>query len=269
MKEIEVKTIWQAPAYLPYIHLDLTEEIIYNAEKKIGYKLPIEFLNLLKVQNGGYIRYTIEGTLHHQIYGIGNNFPSITDVDWTDYDGVVNFELDGLIPFDGDGHWHICFDYRKNKIEPEITFIDTECDTEKSIAKSFKEYLGLLKIEAENEFVIETNLTLEETIKEISKILKIEFDEPEFYNYGYSIYRGKFNESWIWISPNKVPNGFVREDHERFNELKSKIFKTALRYPEISEDFLFISVSDDNERENLFKELADNSITTRPLKDLL
>lgn len=269
MKESEVKTIWRSPKYLPYVQPDLTDDIIRKAEKKIGYKFPKEYIELLKIQNGGYIRFTIENTPHEQIYGVGPNFPSVTDVDWTDYDGAVSFELNGLIPFDGDGHWYIGLDYRKNKIDPEITFIDTECDKEELIAKNFKEYLSLLKIETEGEYIIETNSTLEETIKEISRIAKIEFEAPDFYNYGYASYRSKFKKSWVWLSPNKVPSGFVREDDDRYNELKSKTLTTSLRYPEISENYLFISVADDKMREKLFKELTDNSIRIRTLEDLL
>lgn len=269
MKESEIKTIWRSPQYLPYVQPELTDDIVLEAEKKIGYKFPKEYVELLKIQNGGYIRFKIENTLHQQIYGIGPHFPSITDVDWTDYEGNVSFELNGLIPFDGDGHWYICLDYRKNKVDPEITFIDPEFDTEAPIAKNFKEYLSLLEIETEDRYVIETNLSLEETIKEISRAAKIEFEEPEFYNYGYANYRSKFKKSWVWISPNKVPSVFVREDDDRYDELKLRIPTDSLRFPELSENHFFIDVADDKVREKLFKVLTDNSIKINSLKQLL
>lgn len=80
----ELQSIWQRPIYLPYLQPELTDEIIDDAEQKIGYKLPIELIKLLKIQNGGYIRKTSEEFLHDQIYGIGPYFPSITHVDWTE-----------------------------------------------------------------------------------------------------------------------------------------------------------------------------------------
>jgi len=40
MKEDDINTLWQAPKYFPYVQPNLTDDIIANAEKKIGYKLP-------------------------------------------------------------------------------------------------------------------------------------------------------------------------------------------------------------------------------------
>src|SRR5688572_29754857 len=113
MKEGDIKTLWQIPKYLPYVQPSLTGEILANAEKKIGYKLPKEYIDILKIQNGGYIRFTLKETPNDQIYGIGPFFPSLTEYDWTDYEGAVGFELPGLVPFDGDGHWYLCLDIGK------------------------------------------------------------------------------------------------------------------------------------------------------------
>lgn len=260
MKEDDINTLWQIPKYLPYVQPNLTDNIIANAEKKIGYKLPKEYLDILKIQNGGYIRFRLPETTNEQIYGIGPFFPSLTDYDWTDYEGTVGFELTGLVPFDGDGHWYLCLDYRHNNTQPEITFIDTESDYEKTIAKTFQEYLKLLEIDADNEFVIETNLTIEELATKISSTADIKFEEPDSFAHGYPIYRSKFNDSWVWLSPNKVPSGFIRESDDRYEELKSQMLPTSLRYPEISSNFIFISVSDDLPRQNLFDILTRQGI---------
>lgn len=260
MKEDDIKTIWQVPKYLPYVQPNLTDDIIANAEKKIGYKLPKEYVDVLKIQNGGYIRFRLPETLNEQIYGIGPFFPSLTDYDWTDYKGTVGFKLTGLVPFDGDGHWYLCLDYRQNNTQPEITFIDTESNYEKPIAKTFQEYLKLLEIDTDNEFVIETNFTIEELVKKISSITDIKFEEPDSFAHGYPIYRSKYNDSWVWISPNKVPSGFIRESDDRYQELKSQMLPTSLRHPEISSDFIFITVSDDLQRQDLFDILTRQGI---------
>lgn len=260
MKEDDIKTIWQVPKYLPYVQPALTDEIITNAEKKIGYKLPKEYTDILNIQNGGYIRFSLPELPNEQIYGIGPFFPSLTDIDWTDYDGAVSFEFNGLVPFDGDGHWYICLDYRQNKVHPEITFIDTESDYEKPIAKSFQEYLRLLEINAGEEFVIETDYSIEKMVEMISSIAAIQFEEPDSFAHGYSIYRSQYNESWVWISPNKVPAGFIRETDDRYEELKSLMLPTSVRYPEIASDYLFISVSDDLQRQHLFDKLTTQGI---------
>jgi len=268
MRKDEIKTIWQIPKYLPYVQPSLTDEILIVAEKKIGYKLPKEYIGLLKIQNGGYIRFSLKKTPNDQIYGIGPYFPSLTNFDWTDYEDAVSFTLNGLVPFDGDGHWFLCFDYRQNNTEPEITFIDTECDNEERVAQNFKDYLSLLELKAENKFVIKTNSTIEEVIISISRILRIEFEDPEYFNHGYASYRSKINDCWIWISPNKAPSGFIREMDKRYNELKSQTVTTSIRFPEIPENYLFISVSDDTVRQVLFEKLRNNGIEIVEFKTL-
>ena len=52
--------IWRSPKYLPYIQPALTDNALAEAEKQIGHKLPVEYIALFKIQNGGYIRYTLE-----------------------------------------------------------------------------------------------------------------------------------------------------------------------------------------------------------------
>ncbi len=269
MKEKDIKTIWQVPKYLSYVQPSLTNEIVDEAEKKIGYKLPKQYLELLEIQNGGYIRFTLKDTIHREIYGIGPYYPSITDFEWLREFDDLSFDVMGLFPFDGDGHWNICLDYRNNKTEPEITYIDTELNYEKLIASTFEEYLNLLEIEIENEFVIETNSKIEIMIKQISEIAKIDFEEPDYWAHGYPEYRSSFKDGWIWISPNIAPKGFIREDDNRYFELKSQMEATALRYPEIPESSLLISVSEENVRDELFSILKTSGIKIRALKEFI
>jgi hypothetical protein len=269
MKEKDLKTIWQVPKYLPYIQPDLTDEIITNAEIQIGYKLPKEYLDLLQIQNGGYIRFTLKDTLHRQISGIGPFSPSITDYEWlSDYEDL-SFDIKDLFPFDGDGHWNICLDYRKNKIEPQVTYIDTEFDHERLIAPTFTTYLNLLEIDTENEYVIETNSSIDKMLKQISDTAKIDFEEPDYWAHGYPVYRSNYKDSWIWISPNIAPSGFIREDDERYLELKSQMEISALRYPEIPESSLLISVSEESVQKELFAKLTTVGIKIKELKEYM
>lgn len=268
MKESEIKTIWSVPKYLPYVQPELTDEILWVAEKQLGYKLPKEYIELLKIQNGGYTRFTLCGDAG-QLFGIGPCFPSITTTDLTGYAATVSYELNGLIPFDGDGHWYICFDFRGGSIDPEITFIDLECDEEEVIADSFKEYLALLEIDAENVYVMETELTIEGVLKEISKITNIEFEEPDFYNYGYADYKGEFKAGYIWVSPNQVPASFIREEDENYEQSKSLEENTSLRYPELSAHCLLLVFSDDQVRKEFSKALTDSPIKMKELEELL
>jgi len=262
-----LKYIWSTPKYLPYLQPALTEEAIKEAERKMGYKLPNEYLELLTIQNGGYIRYTIEETPHSRISGIGPYYPSITRFEWLkEYEGL-SFEIDGLFPFDGDGHWNICLDYRKNKIEPEITYIDTEMDFEKPIAKNFKEYIDKLVIEAENEYVIETNVSIEEILKLISSAINKEFGKPDLLAHGYPIYSNKFNNTWIWVSPNKVPSGFIRSGENRYDELKGQMEVLSLKFPEVNPNSFLITFSDKEHTEELISLLTEKGLIIRELKE--
>jgi hypothetical protein len=262
--------IWQVPMYLPYLQPALTDEAINDAELKIGHKLPLEYISLLRIQNGGYIRYTLSDTPHEVIAGIGSYFPSLTEFNWlNEYEGAVSFELNGLIPFDGDGHWNICLDYRKNKTEPEITYIDTETDYEIKIADSFRDYLALLVLKTDCEYVIQSNRSLNEAIKNISALTGITFEEPDTFAQGYPIYRSKINEAWIWVSPNKVPKGFVRPTEDRYEELKHWMEQSSLRYSELSENDLLINCSEEVEMKKLFAILLDKGVRIIKLSSLL
>jgi len=100
--------IWSVPAYLPYLKSKLKDEAVRDAEQTLGVALPPAYLELLRTQNGGCIRYRLEGVPHREIYGIGPDYPSLANVAWDDVREQVAFNLDGLIPFDGDGHWYLC-----------------------------------------------------------------------------------------------------------------------------------------------------------------
>lgn len=270
MKVKDINTIWQVPRYLPYVQPALTDEIISEAEAQMGLKLPKEYVELLKIQNGGYIRFTIPDIPHSQIYGIGPYFPSITQFEHLkEYEGTVSYELDGLFPFDGDGHWNICLDYRKNKVTPEITYIDTESDYEKNIAKTFQEYLGILELDTEGAFFIDTDLRIEEVVNLISKTAKIDFEKPDYFAHGYPVYRSKYKDSWVWVSPNKVPSAFIRENDNRYEEMKSLMKSTSLRFPELSEGNLLISVSDQHTQQDLFDRLTKKGMKIKELKAVL
>jgi len=269
MTEKELKNIWAKPIYLPYLQPDLTDEMLQDAENQIGYKLPAKLIEILKVQNGGYIRYKLGDTPHRLINGIGSYFPSMTDFSWDEEKEYVSFELDGLVPLDGDGHWYLCLDYRKNKENPKISYIDVECDEESVIAENFDCYLKMLKLDTRNYLVIETDKYIENIIPKISQILNIKFEEPNYFNHGYAEYRSKYNDSWIWITPNKVPDGFIRKNEKRYEEMKVKMELSALRFPELAETYSFINLSDKNLETEIIEKLSKNNIKLRQIEELI
>jgi hypothetical protein len=267
------RSIWAVPSYLPYLQPPLSPETIAEAEQQIGYHLPDSYLELLRIQNGGYIRYSLADTPHDVICGIGPHFPSLTDFDWSAYRSDVSYELDGLVPFDGDGHWNLCLDYRRKSMSPSITYIDVECDSETHIAASFAEYLQLLRIEDDgDDFVVSEIDDIEVFKRKLGDQMGVEFEAPDLWAHGYPTHRApggiEGSHEWLWISPNLVASGFVRSEDERYEELKHLMEGDALRYPELPEDSYIITATS-----RLHKALlqACNALTIniRPFSDYI
>ena len=191
------ETIWQVPAYLPYLQPSLTDAAVSAAETEIGYKLPSDYLNLLRKQNGGYIRYSLQEMVHNAIAGIGPHFPSLTDFDWDECQEYVSFPLEGLVPFDGDGHWHLCLDYRQHKDVPTVTYVDIECDQESPVAASFVDYLAKLQVDVGEDYVVEGVSGIERVTSELSSALGIVFEPPDTYAHGYPTHRARLGTGRI------------------------------------------------------------------------
>jgi hypothetical protein len=263
-------TIWQVPAYLPYLQPPLTDEAVAEAERKIGHRLPEAYLALLRVQNGGYIRYGLPESVHEVIAGIGPHYPSLTDFDWEGVGECISFELDGLVPFDGDGHWHMCLDYRGGRSVPAVTHADIECDAETLVAETFEGYLALLRVQAEeSEFVLPDVTDFDRTLRDLSSRLRVKFEAPDSNAHGYPTRRargGFFSSEWMWISPNVVPRGFARADEDRYAELKDLLPGEALRYPELPPSSYLLNVTD-GLRPKVLQACADLGITIRPLAE--
>jgi hypothetical protein len=265
------ETIWRVPAYLPYLQPALTDAAVAEAEAKIGFRLPDAYLALLRIQNGGYLRYGLPELVHSQIHGIGPHYPSITRFDWEECREWVSYELDGLVPFDGDGHWYLCLDYRREGANPAVTYIDIECDHESPIAPSFADYLSLLQIEVdESEYVMLAVPEIEEVKSAIAGKLGVEFKAPDSFAHGYPIHSAcggsASKREWIWISSNLAPRGFVRVNDPRFEELRDLRPGEAPRYPELPAASLLLTVTE-GLRSDVLRACAELGIEVRPLTE--
>jgi SMI1-KNR4 cell-wall len=267
-------TIWRVPVYLPYLQPPLTHETVALAEEQIGHALPDEYVALLKKQNGGYIRFSIPDMTHRLIAGIGPNFPSLTR--WFALDDLqecVSFPLQGLVPFDGDGHWYLCLDYRENSKTPSVTYADIELDRESPIADSFAVYLSKLQIDIDkDEYVLEAVSDIEVVKAELSASLDISFDPPDSWAHGYPQHRArlgtKTSPEWVWLSPNDVPRGFVRTDEPKYIELKDLMPGYAARFPELPPDSYLLSTPEDM-RSKAIKACNRSGLIVRPLSEYL
>jgi len=248
----------------------LTDEAVAVAEKEIGYKLPTEYLNLLKKQNGGYIRFSLPETVHDSIAGVGPHFPSLTRFDWDECQESVSFPLQGLVPFDGDGHWHLCLDYRQNAGTPTVTHADIECDREFRIADSFGEYLAMLQLDVGDEYVLEPVSDIERVKADLSSLLATAFEPPDTWAHGYPTHRARLgtenNPEWVWISPNTVPRGFVRSDDPRYAQLKKLLPGLAPRFPELSAGSYILGATD-GVRSKVIAACVRSRMIVRPLRE--
>lgn len=157
-------------------HPPPSDALIEASERELGVRLPPSYVALVRHRNGGHVR--LNGVLlasplprhisdrrmyeFERIEGIQpGDFHSITEQtrlareEW----GVP----DGLIAFDGDGHWWLCMDYREcgPAGEPPILHFDTESidireatgehvDAEIPIADSFGDLLARLEYSSEH-----------------------------------------------------------------------------------------------------------------------
>ncbi len=265
-------TIWGVPAYLPYLQPALTDEAVASAEEEIGYRLPEAYLNLLRKQNGGYIRYSLPETVHDTIAGIGAHFPSLTGFDWEEFQEHVSYPLQGLVPFDGDGHWHLCLDYRENPRAPAITLADIECDRATHVADSFAAYLAMLRIRIDDEHVLESVSDIEKLMADLSLLFGVRFDPPDTWAHGYPTRRARLgteeNPQWLWISPNTVPRGFVRKDDRRYSALKDLMPGFGERFPGLPAGSYILSATD-GVRARVIDACNRSGLTARPLSEYM
>jgi hypothetical protein len=262
--------IWQVPVYLPYLQPPLTEEAVRSAEESIGGKLPEEYLALLRKQNGGGIRFGLPENVHDTIAGIGPNYPSLDPIDAEMWQESVSFPLKGLVSFDGDGHWYLCFDYRTNPRTPAITIADVECDQETRVADSFAGYLTQLRLRVENEYVLESVSDIETVKAELSRQLGVPFDPTDTEAHGYPTERARLgsyeNPQWLWISPNTVPRGFVRKSDPRYAELKDMMPGVADRFPELPKASYLLQ-AEDSVRSRGIDACRRAGLLVRPLRE--
>lgn len=212
--------IWQEDSDY-YKLAPLTDEMVKKAEEKLKIKLPQSYINILKDQNGGYIKF--------------NSYPTDVPTSWADdhinvdhilgislEDGILKSEYfieewempEGLVLFNGDGHTWIAFDYRHVSSEPPIVYIDNEEEKIIKIANHFDEFLEGLYTE-ESEPFDEIELQMEGYSKEEFETL-IQQDNVEEIS-SVITYLSQFESDVDWLSKqfmklSKHPDKYLRSD---------------------------------------------------------
>ncbi|WP_121663753.1 SMI1/KNR4 family protein [Metabacillus litoralis] len=147
-----VNSIWQEDD--EYYRLEpLTDAMVKEAEDKLNVKLPDSYINILKEQNGGYIKFdsfpcstpTSWADDHvnvDHIFGIGKE-NSILDSEYliNEWDLPTNIVL-----ISGSGHSWIALDYRETRENPPVIFIDVDDEKIVELAANFDLFLDGLMI---------------------------------------------------------------------------------------------------------------------------
>lgn len=126
------------------------EDNLVMVETKYGVKLPKDYVTFLGKQNGGFINYGKvrdyeDEIVVDRISGIGGS--TYDCLDESDY-YINEWELPhNILLFAGDGHWWLCFDYRKSNTsgDPVISYLDSETNRDLVIASTFDEFLSMLR----------------------------------------------------------------------------------------------------------------------------
>lgn len=242
--------VWRVPVYLPYLQPDLSDAAIAAIESRLHVKLPESYLAILREQNGGGTRWTHPESPGRDIWGIGPHGPHVGgedrwhEITFPDIWRPADFQK--LLPFDSDGNWYVCFDYRCDG-EPCVSYIDLETMEDRPIAPDFAAFLSALE-PAKDEFVgligISGETDIDDCKARLNRLFNTSAKEGQGRaDIGYPTYFWPYIAS---ISPNSVPRGFVRENDPRYAELKDLLTGEALRYPEFPDVKVLLRVVSDS-----------------------
>jgi hypothetical protein len=243
---------WRVPALLDWVQPTLTDAALSAVEAQLGVKLPGAYLALLRQQNGGYLRATWPASDARMLRGIGPKAPSITlgRAHWRPNNIVQKVwappKSGLLVPFDGDVHWDMCFDYRKlgPSAEPSITFVDSECEEVEPIAESFLAFLAGLADGLEKSTRVYGDVEAEGLARALAKQLGAAAPHPDEQAHGFATWRIALSgdHQWCWLSPNRVPAGFRREEQAERVVVSDQ---TALQLPEDPDCAVLVSCTDE------------------------
>ncbi|EPE61334.1 SMI1 / KNR4 family protein [Exiguobacterium sp. S17] len=123
----------------------LTDDVLIEVEGHLGVKLPDDYLQEIRIQNGGYVEQRDlpivwngqdDIALVDSISGVGRHKGLIESKALLTEWGV---EDDQLIAFAGDGHFFLVFDYREGAT-PKIAYIDTDTEEIDVLFDSFSQF---------------------------------------------------------------------------------------------------------------------------------
>jgi hypothetical protein len=255
--------MWSVPASLSYLQPDLTDAAVAETEQALGVRLPKAYLAALRVQNGGYMRLIrhpsgVEVDCIAGVNGRGAAYPSLPLSDWSAEkatmleEGLTSPErIDLLVPFCGDGHQYVCFDYRRSgrRREPAITLVDVESfHIDRVIAPSFLALLGALGPDREEPAVgLLTRKNAARVATDVSRALRCTFIDQGTQGHGYRSFVarvGRDRKTLLWIGANQTTRGWVSHPRRYRGQHPEWLGQAVDRYPEHADCGYFVTCSD-------------------------
>lgn len=242
---MKLNTFWKQPAGgFSEKTRGRTEDEIQEREEQIGFKFPNTYRELMKLQNGGYLRkssFEYNGKVQELLYNGATidkinpsqiGYQNMLDVlsEWMDEEeinSVSDTEFNNLtrLPLIShmDGHSFMCFDYgwkeKEIKEEPKVCFFNDDFK-EYLRLKNFDEFVSGLKYYGyesyEYYFGVKETTSIVDVKKELESKLDIEFIKKETNRGGWfnfdKWYQGELNlendlHLFFQLSPNKFKSG--------------------------------------------------------------
>jgi hypothetical protein len=254
--------MWRVPAYLPYVMPDVTDGLVAETEEMLGVRLPKAYLAALRIQNGGSLRHA----LHRSGVGVGDiagidgregAYPSLPLSTWSDeksymrQEGLTSPErIELLVPFSGDGHEYVCFDYRRagRRREPAIAYIDVESfDVDRVIAPNFLAFVGGLTSESRPAIGLVTHKSAARVAAEVGRALRCTFTDQGSNDHGYRSFFariGRDRRTLLWITANRTTRGFTRQPKRYRGAHPEWLREVVDRHPEHADCGYFVTCSD-------------------------
>lgn len=209
----------------------LTDKDIEKAELLFNNKLPEAYLAILRIQNGGEIRYNASPTKESDgwqeafisidhIMGIGKE-PSILNTPYflTEW-GMPK----DVVLLSGDGQTWIALDYRDAKDSPSVIYIDNELEKELKLADSFQEFINGLYVEEDETEPLSSDWVEREWTMEACEIAFSSTDDMEI---GYAL-------EYLFKNPTEhgpyIEQTFIRLLKSDVLEIKQLVANFAYHY---------------------------------------
>jgi hypothetical protein len=137
----------------------VSELMVNEVEQVLGVKLPESYISLMKKWNGGYLEEEYQVVLLNDVpenldYYLGEGFWSLNLIagissDINNSEGIIYTAQtahewgvsEKIIAFEGNGHTWLALDYRENKDNPKVIFVETDNLLFFDLAKSFDDFI--------------------------------------------------------------------------------------------------------------------------------